>query len=220
MRSTLLGLCLFLSVGTAQATDIVTIDVELFAPTFGSYRLTGQSAFIQTRTGSGTSGGQLDGVTSGSTTMSFQEVFPPPSKADYIGFAYFGILETLDLVGNIIDTSLVMAFDAGDGVGTLVDDTFPYTEAQLVSAMTGGLDSPEFLDMLDLVPANASTLGDIAVPVLGRPGTTMDLVGFIAGSSGLNVGTLKVTVVPEPSSFALLALAGLSLWIYRQRNRG
>ena len=73
----------------------------------------------------------------------------------------------------------------------------------------------EFLDMLDLAPANGSTLGDIAVTPIGRPGTLLDLVAFIGGDDGdvgVKIGTLGVTVVPEPSSLSLLLLATAAMF--------
>ena len=214
MKRLVFGLCLVLLTGTAAA-DTVTIDAVVDSPDSGSYRLSGQSAFIQTRTGSSTSGGQLNGVVSPGTSISFEEIFPPPTMADYLGFAYFGILQTLDEFDEIVDTSLVVAFDAGSGVGTVIVDTFPYDEATLVAAFTGGDDSLEFLDMLDLAPANGSTLGDIAVTPIGRPGTLLDLVAFIGGDDGdvgVKIGTLGVTVVPEPSSLSLLLLATAAMF--------
>jgi hypothetical protein len=219
MKRAILSLCLVLWTGTALA-DTVTIDVVLDSPISGSYRLSGQSAFIQTQTGASTSGGQLDGVQSPVTSISFEEVFPPPTLADYLGFAYFGILQTLDEFDEVIDTSLVVAFNAGSGVGTVIGDTFPYDEATLVAAFTGGDDSLEFLDMLGLVPANASTLGDTAVPPVGRPGTLLDLVAFIGdddGDVGVKIGTLGVTVVPEPSTLSLLVIGAAGLLAVRRR---
>jgi hypothetical protein len=207
--------------GVANA-DTVIIDVELDGHELGTYRLNGQSAFIQTRTGSGTSGGQLDGVVTGGTSIGFFELFPPPSLADYLGFAYFGIIETLDDSANVIDTSLVVAFDSGVGTGATIDPTFPYDEATLVAAMTGPPDSAEFLDMLDLVPANATTLGDVAVPPIGRPGSVQDLVAFIGGPNGdigVKVGQLSVTVVPEPSALALAAAGMVAVGIVARRRR-
>jgi hypothetical protein len=219
MKRAFLSLCLMFCTSTAMA-DTITIDVQLDSPGDNQYQLTGQSAFIQTRTSSGTSGGQLNGLISGTTSFSFEELFPPPSLADYLGFAYFGILQTLD-GGDVVNTSLVVAFDPGSGVGSLIGDTFPYDEATLVAAFTGGDDSLEFLDMLDLVPANTSTLGDIAVPSLGRPGTLLDLVAFIGGNDGdvgVKIGTLGVSVaVPEPSTLGLLLVGGASLLAVRRR---
>ena len=78
--------------------------------------------------------------------------------------------------------------------------------------------------MLDLVPANATTLGTIAVPPIGQTGTSLDLVAFIGGPDGdlgVKVGTLQVTVVPEPSTLVLgiAGLAGLGCVIRRNRFR-
>ena len=86
---------------------------------------------------------------SGTTSISFTELFPPASLADYLGFAYFGIMQTRDIFDDVIDTSLIIAYAAGSGVGQTVGDTFPYTEAELVDALTNSFDSPEFFDMLD-----------------------------------------------------------------------
>lgn len=216
-----LGLCLLLLAGLARA-DEVTIDVSLDSPADGSYQLVGQSAFVQTRTGGSTSGGQLDGLTSGGTSISFTEVFPPPALADYLGFAYFGIFQTLSIFDEVIDTSLVVAFLPGSGVGQTIDNYFPYTEDELVAAFTGSFDSPEFLDMLSLVPDNSATLGDITVPPIGRSGSLLDLVAFIGGPDGnigVKVGTLAVTVVPEPSSVLLATIAGVSAFFVLRRTR-
>lgn len=213
-----LGLCLAMATTVASA-DTVTISVDLGSHETGYYRLVGQSAFIQTRTDSSTSGGQLDFLESGDSQFSFDEVFPPDSLADYLGFAYFGIVETVvAATDTVVDTSLVIAYLPGFGVGELVSDTFPYDASTLVTAFTTEFDSAEFLDMLGLVPANATTLGDIAVPPLGRPGTTMDLIAFFDGGAGVKIGTLYVSV-PEPSTLALLATAGVGLLVLRRRTR-
>lgn len=216
-----LGLA-WLTLGNSAWADLVTIDVSLDAPADGIYRLAGQSAFLQTRTDSGTSGGQLDGLTSGASSITFEEAFPPATLADYLGFAYFGIFQTLDIFDEVVDTSLIVAFVPGSGVGQTIGDTFPYTEDELVTAFTTSFDSPEFLDMLSAVPGNAATLGDIAVPPIGRPGTVLDLVAFIGGPDGdigVKVGTLGVTVVPEPSSIVLALTAGSLLFVAGKRRR-
>lgn len=203
--------CIALSSTIAWA-DTVTINVDLDEPADGTYRLVGQSAFIQTRTDSITSGGQLDFIESGSHSITFDELFPPASLSDYLGFAYFGILETIDIFDEVTGQFLVIAYLPGHGVGEAVTDTFPYDAITLVNAFTSEFDSPEFLDMLGLVPSNSTTLGDIAVPPIGRPGTTLDLVAFFAGEAGpvgFKVGTLDVVVVPEPSSAMLMASAGV-----------
>ncbi len=213
----LMALFLTLCAGVANA-DYVTINVGLDSLATGKYHLRGQSAFLQTRTSSGTSGGQLDGVESGGATIQFNEAFPPPTLSDYLGFAYFGILETLDDSDAVIDTSLIVAFDSGSGVGQAISDTFPYNEATLVNALTTSFDSAEFLDMLGLVPSNATTLGDIAVPPIGRPGTVLNLVAFTGGLNGdlgVTVGTLGMSVVPEPATCLLLILA-VSGWCLRR----
>ena len=213
MRSCLVGLCLLAVVSVAKA-DVVTIDVSLDSPVDGTYQLSGQSAFLQTRTDTGTSGGQLDGIQSGGTFISFTELFPPASLADYLDYAYFGIMQTRDIFDEVIDSSLIIAYTAGSGVGQTVGDTFPYTEAQLVDAFTNSFDSPEFLDMLNNVQSNAATLGEIALPPIGRPGTVLDLVAFIGGPDGdlgVKVGTMGVTVVTEPSTIGLSLMAGILL---------
>lgn len=220
MRIQLLALCVALCAGVAYA-DVVTIDVGLDSPTSGKYRLRGQSAFIQTRTNSGTSGGQLDGLESGVSTIVFNEIFPPPTLGDYLGFSYFGIIETLDDSDNILDTSLIVGYDPGSGVGQTITDTFPtYDESTLVNAFTTNFDSPEFLDMLSLVPANATTLGEITVPPIGRLGNALDLVAFtggVDGNLGVKVGTLGVTVVPEPATIGLLMAVGAFLFVRRRK---
>ena len=91
MRNCLLGLCLAMWAGMASA-DEVTVDVAIDSPGQGTYHLSGQSALIQTQTGSATSGGQLDNVESGSSSIVFTEAFPPPALSDYLGFAYFGVI--------------------------------------------------------------------------------------------------------------------------------
>lgn len=220
MRIGIIASGLLLCVGVAHA-DTVTINVGLDSPAQGKYRLIGQSAFVQTRTSSSTSGGQLDNVESGGSTISFEEFFPPPALSDYLGFAYFGIIETLDEFDAVTDTSLIVAFDAGSGVGETITNTFAaYDEATLVSAFTTGFDSAEFLDMLGLVPANATTLGDIEVPPITQPGTTLDLVAFTGGAGGdlgVNVGTLAVSVVPEPTVAALLLASAGPVLVRRRR---
>lgn len=219
MRRSLLALCLLLS-ATAASADTFTVDVELDSLELGRYRLAGQSAFIQTRTGSSTSGGQLDGLESGTSQFSYLELFPAVSLSDYLDFAYFGVIETLDEFDQVIDTSLVVAYQPGSGVGELVQNRFSLTESTLVTALTTSFDSPEFEAFFNEVLNESATRGVIAIPPIGRPGDVLDLVAFIgADSEGVKVGTLGVTVVPEPGTFGLLLAACGALLVVARRRK-
>jgi len=66
----------------------------------------------------------------------------------------------------------------------LITEVFPpYTEAELVLAMSTIFDSTEFLSILDNITSNASTIGVIAVPPIRRAGETLDLLAFTGGSA-------------------------------------
>jgi len=204
-----LGWSIVFASASLAGADAVTIGVDLPAPGAGSYRLIGQSAMILTTSSGMSTGGQLDGVTSPGATIQYTEVFPPPTLNDYHDFGYFGRLETLDGSGNVADVSLVMAFRPGSGVGQLIGDVFSgQDEATLVAAFDT-FDSPEFLNMLGLVSNEPRTLGTVAVPPIGRPGDTLDLVAFTVGPNGdvgAKVGSLTFSVVPAPATLGVLAL--------------
>lgn len=219
-----------LAVLAARASaDVVTIDVTLDPYVYlnqdddlveGNYELTGQSAYLQYHTSSSTSGGQLDGVVSGGTSISYTEVFPPPSLSDYLEFAYFGLVETYDENSDLLDTSFVVALAPGIGVGLTVADLFTYTEAQLVVAMGTSFDSPEFFDIMGEVSNLASARGVIGVPPVAQVGEVLDLIAFVGGVNGtvgVKIGTLATTVVPEPASLGLLSIASLAL-LRRRRS--
>lgn len=175
-----------------------------------AYQLAGQSAFIQTRTNGGTSGGQLDGA-AGFGNIQFTEVFPPPQITDYISFSYLGIADLLGTDSNgdpvVLDRSVVIAYQPGVAEGLRVEDLFPYTEATLVSQFTTQSDSPEFLDMaFSQVGGQADTSGLISVlqtdchntffcdgPTQIQNGEYLDLIAFIGGANGdegVVIGTL------------------------------
>lgn len=222
MRSVLVAVAA-LMISAAASADLVTIDVSLDSPgeAGGMYQLVGQSAFVQVRTASSSSGGLLDGVTTGGTSISFEEGFPPPTLDDYLSFAYFGLIETYDASDVLLDTSLVMAFQPGSGV-TLITDVFPtYTEAELVLAMSSSFDSTEFFSILDNIGSQASTIGVIAVPPIPRAGETLDLLAFTGGVGGdesFTVGTISMTVVPEPGTLALVLFPALAMLRRRRRT--
>lgn len=229
-----------------QAVD-ANDDPILFAgnPTF--YRLVGQSAFIQTRTSSSTSGGQLDGAT-GFGLISFTEVFPPTSVTDYQTFSYLGVVELDGTDGNgdpvVIDRSIVIGFLPGIAAGLRIEDLFAgYTESVLVDAFVNSSDSPEFLDMafnrVGGQPDTSGTMGvfetDCHFTNLCDPATQLQLeveldliafVGGVDGDLGVSIGNLGASVlrsnnvgpVPEPGT-ALLMGSGLALLAAR-RPRG
>jgi hypothetical protein len=205
------GVALVAGVVGVAAADEVTLPVTLDSPSTGSYRLRGQSAFLVQQTGGGTSGGQLDGVESPGATISFTEVFPPPTLNDYLTFSYFGLIETLDDQGEVSDLSLVVALQPGVGIGQSVGDLFAgMDEATLVTAMQG-FDTPEFFALMDAVNGAAFARGVIEIPPLGRAGETLHLVAFTGGPDGnlgVAVGSLRDITVPAPGG-ALLGLAGL-----------
>lgn len=192
------------------AADEVTLHVNLDDHPSGTYQLTGQSAMFATMTGSVTTGGQLDGIVSGAADIGYTEVFPPPTLADYLTFGYFGRILTLDGLGGVTDTSMVVAMQPGTGVGLTIDAIFGGDdEATLVAALASN-DSPEFFDFLDAALANGAAQGAIAVPPIGRPGDTLDLIAFIGGPNGdqgVKVGDFTFTVVPAPAAAAALLLA-------------
>lgn len=202
------GLAATLIAATAQA-DIISIGVTLNSPSDGSHQLTGQSATFKTTTDGLSTGGQLDDVASPGAVISYEEIFPPATLDDYKFFGYYGRVFTVTSGGDITDTSLVMAFRQGEGVGHLISDYFSYSESTLVAAF-GTFDSPEFLDLIGGVSGNPLTRGIIEVLPIGRPGETLDLVAFtggVDGDLGVSVGSLTYSVVPAPAS-ALLLLAG------------
>ena len=224
MRSKLTVALFALLFSTMASADLVTIDAGLGQPggVDSFYQLVGQSAFVQYRTSSSTSGGQLDYTSTPGTTIAFLEFFPPPSLADYLSFAYFGLIESYDDNGDLFDTSLVMAFQPGVADGLPITDFFPmYTEAELVAALSSSFDSNEFFYLLDNIGTLGETTGAIGVPPLARVGDTLDLIAFtggLDGDRGVSVGTLEVNVVPEPGTLALIGfpLVGLAL---RRRRR-
>lgn len=205
--------------GSASAQFNVTIDVS-FTPETSALR--GQSNFFQTRTDGGTSGGQLDGVESPGATIQFAEVFPPPSIADFLQFGYFGLMETRDEAGDVIDTSVVVALrqqtlDRGiiPGVGQTIHEIFDsleFNEAQLVDAMSNEFDSDEYFALGNQVFNTPVARGDISIPSIARLGNTLNLIAFIGGDDGtlgVDVGDLGVIVTPTPGPAAMLGLGGL-----------
>jgi hypothetical protein len=210
-------------------------------PTY--YQLAGQSAFIQTRANSGTSGGQLDGAT-GTGFIQFTEVFPPALLGDYLTFSYIGVVELqgTDVNGDpiLLDQSIVIAFRPGTiAAGTRIEDLFPsYTESALVTAFTTQFDSPEFLDMaFTQVGGQPDTSGLIHTltsdchnqntvacdtPITQQAGEYLDLIAFIGGTNGdegVAIGTLDFSVtrvfnlVPEPAPMAMFAVGVVGLAI-------
>lgn len=225
MKQLLLAVALMLACVGSTFADDITIDVTLEQPDGNVYQLAGQSAFIQYRTFSGTTGGQLDGVDSFASPWSFTftEAFPEPTLSDYLTFAYFGIIHRLtidqyvgDEVGTL-DTSLIVAFQPGVADGLTINDIFlglGYTEADLVAAMTGSFDSTEFFALMSEIDNSGSAQGAFGIPPLAQVGDTLDLIAFIGGANGdqgVKVGELQVSVVPEPASIALIGLGSLAL---------
>lgn len=104
----------------------------------------------------------------------------------------------------------------------MITEVFPtYTEAELVLAMSTIFDSTEFLSILDNITSNASTIGVIAVPPIRRAGETLDLLAFTGGVGGdesFKVGTISMTVVPEPGTLALVLLPMLAMLRRRRRT--
>lgn len=223
MRACVVGACGLVAAGvlaSSAAADVVTLSVTLDSPGGGSYRLAGQSAFVVVLTNGSTSGGQLDGVESPGGTIVYSEVFPPPLINDYLTFGYFGLIETLDAGGDVIDTSLVMALDPGVGIGQTIGDLFSGLDEEALVAALQTFDSPEFLSLLDTLPGAAFAQGDVALPTIGRPGETLTLVAFRDGAGGhlgVGVGTLSDSTVPTPGGACVLIVASAALGRRRRR---
>jgi hypothetical protein len=232
----------------AARVDIVSIQGALDFPSLSEglpegsqtfYRLRGQSAYISTRTNSGSTGGQLDSITSFSSAdsffeISFVEAFPEEILTDYLSFGYFGVIETVITSPGqdeqIVDTSLVIA-GAYPFVleGLRIDEILPVaSESELVPALTNSFDSPEFFSILDshALHSNPDLLGDIGLGFVDlsqsntvqsvRDAGILTLYAFKGGDKGdqaVNVGYLTTgitRVVPAPASAAILALSGLA----------
>lgn len=204
-----------------QAQNDVTIGVSLDSPLDGNYELTGQSAFMQFYAGGMSTGGQLDGIMSGSTGLGFTEVFSPPPLEDYVAWSYFGRINTYDSGNALVDRSFVIALQGGTGVGLKVEDLFAYTESELVTAFDT-YDSPEFLDILvggNGIDSVVISKGAFTIAPLGAAGSKLDLIAFIGGPGGdvgVKVGEMSVAVVPEPGPAGLLGILGAILLLRRR----
>ncbi len=230
---------LFAAIGVvASGQDIGTIGVSQDfpgSPDAGPYfRLRGQSFFFQARTNSGTSGGQLDGVTSFDSQtavheISFGEAFPGPLLQDYLRFGYFGVVERVeqDHHGDdvIVDQSFVLAA-RGAVDGMTFESLFTgMDEATLVTALTTQFDSPEFFQATDVVTNSAAMQGDIRLidwVTEIRPGERLSLYGFFDDGTGAQVarsiGFMDFTMrrIPGPS---VLGLAGAAMVMGIRRRR-
>lgn len=205
------------AIATGASADVVTLQVELDGHASGTYQLIGQSAMFASMTGGGTSGGQLDNVVSGSTTIGYTEVFPPPTLADYLTFGYFGRILTLDGAGDTLDTSMIVALQPGVGVGQTIDGLLGVDDEATLVAALAGFDTPEFFNLLSAASGSAISNGVIGVPPIGRPGETLDLIAFVGGvhgDEGVKVGEFSFTVVPAPGT----AIALLSVFAFRRRR--
>lgn len=209
--------------------DDVTIFGEVYFPEFvESFELSGQSAYVQQRTNGGTTGGQLDGIASGGFGIGYAEVFPEANLTDYLQFGYFGVVHSYAIPiarndGVIVDTSFVLAMQPGVGEGLRIDEigSLGLTEAQLVDALTGGFDTPEFFAFLGQYGNEGSLMGTIGLPQESIVGDTLDLIAFIGGEDGdrgVKIGELNTSIVRVPSPGAL-SLFGMSGVVAARRRR-
>lgn len=237
----LVGACAVAAVAssTLADADLGVIGVSLdFPPAPGEFseppfrRLVGQSVFFSQRTNSGSTGGQLDGVTSFDSQnavheISFGEAFPEPNLTDYLRFGYFGVVETVEIGSEgqeiITDRSLVVATQFDYAQGLRVDDIFGVSEATLVNALTSSFDSPEFFSALDVASNNPNLSGVTGLTLAGvsqiRQGDSLTLYAFYPDpsndfvESGSDIGFIDHSMirVPTPSVALLLALGVLPL---------
>jgi len=218
--SNVLSLGVVVLIASAAGAQTVTIDAALATPETGFFELTGQSAFITTQTGSLSTGGQLDGLTSPGGLIVYNEAFPVDDINDYLSFGYFGLIRTLDDQDELIDLSLVVALQSGVGIGQTIGSVFAgLDESVLVSALQA-FDSPEFFELLSAAGSSPDALGTIGLPTMGRPGESLTLVAFTGGKDGdlgVAVGTMSVTAVPAPASAALLSVLGVASLRRRRR---
>lgn len=211
-----------LALTTTALADDVTIDVTLIQQDANLYHLGGQSAFIQTRTGSITLGNTLDGISSPGSGVFFTEIFPPPNLSDYKKFGYFGTVQLRTIDDVVQYTSLVVGFLPGHGEGLRIEEIFNDPNitnlGPVVNALTTQFDSAEFNALFNQVLNGSNTLADISIPDLAIPGETLNLVAFDGGpnlDTGRVIGTVTMTVnsspIPEPASLSLLALGTAAL---------
>ncbi len=228
--------------GLYDPSDDDGFDIEFDGnPTF--YRLTGQSAFLQTLEFYGTSGGQLDGAVGGDV-ITYTEAFPPTDLTEYLTYAYFGVIELVGTDSNlnevVLERSLVVGFrEPADAVGQSIVDLFGYERSVIVDALTTAFDSDEFFDIMSMVsndPATNAQMGlltltldpDVFVsdpPHHVRSDEGLFLVAFLGGAEGdlgVEVGSIgytvtRITIIPEPASATLLG--GLGMWLLARRRR-
>lgn len=223
----------------ASGSDRVTIAGGLDFPDGSDsqgpsyFRLAGQSAYFNIRTGSFTTGGQLDGFTTfdtknGPFEIQFFEVFPEQNLTDYLQFGYFGVVETVTVdaaLGEVVtDRSLVVSGRFGVLEGLTINQILPFmTESELVDALVNGFDSPQFFSALFSAVDNPDLLGDIRLTQaepdglleVVRQGESIGLYALIGGDNGdeaVNIGYLATAihrVIPTPSTLALAGIAGL-----------
>ncbi len=145
--------------------------------------------------------GSIGTYTQSATTVDFtaeslgDQVFGNYTASDWSAFSDFGIRMTVTGANPNLPFTI-----------TIFDSSFNSSAYQ---GFTTGL--------LDGVPG-------VAPIILTTPGANLSLVaglqiGWDGSSSPINVSMSNVSAVPEPSTYALLALGGLAFGAYRLRRR-
>jgi hypothetical protein len=148
----------------------------------------------------------VDVSTNGSDFARFQSISRNTAPLIVSGaFAGYDVTQVYNLAGK-----------HASGFGT----PFDLSELELNPLVLNGLldlNNVQFVRLFD-IPGNGSFLDSLGNPILDN-WLTSGSGGFdFRLGTGLGVGVINVSAVPEPSSFALLGLAGLCLSAFRARE--
>lgn len=179
----------------------------------------------------------------GGTTTASQDGTLAGDQAFFAGYANVNPNFIRPIVGNNSKYGAVMATPGGTGAtsSTLYDYVITYSAAShtFTAYMDGTqVGSPLAVTYFNGLSALTSgfSIGGVANPAFGDNAAAVNISDFLIYSStlsstevsdvhslgaGASVNSLQgagVTVVPEPSTFALAALGGLSLLVLRQRS--
>jgi hypothetical protein len=180
---------LLLVTGQAQNVDLLSLGST-------TYTISAGSSFTPTQSASDI----VQNLTVASGNNFYNEpAFTPISSFDWSGFSNYGIKMTL-LGGSPIALGFSVSF---------YDDTFALIDTY------DGSTAP----LLTLgAPVNVD-FGGISAPGSGNYSNVQYMQFTWGGDGAVNVSASTVYGVPEPSTYALLALGGLALGGYAMRRR-